>query len=189
MAIQFNLLPWREARRQKQAKIAKIILLAAVVVGLLLSAGFYAWETARLGDHDKALTLITEKNNSLRSKLQEKRKLDLIKVTLNNQIDAIESLQANRASVTHMVEELSLANTQELYLTTFSLTNGIVNIVGVAENDLQISNFMIALKKSPWYQEPRLISIVAQNSLGDEVKQFTITSNLLLPGTNKNKGQ
>lgn len=189
MAIQFNLLPWREARRQKQAKTAKAILLSAVVIGLLLSAGLYAWETARLGDHDKALVLITEKNKALQAQLQEKRTLDAAKAILNKQINAIEALQANRASVTHMVEELSLANTQELFLKTFSLTNGKVNIVGVAQNDLQISNFMIELKKSAWYQEPQLVSIVTQNSLGEEVKQFTITSNLLLPGTNKNKGQ
>lgn len=189
MAIQFNLLPWREERRQKQAKVAKFIMLGAAVLGLLLSAGYYAWESVRLEDHNKALALITKKNNALKTQLQEKRTLDEIKLVLNKQIDAIESLQADRASVTHMVEELSLSNTQSLYLKNFSLTDGKVQITGVAENDLQISNFMTMLKQSEWYQEPQLINIVTQNDLGEEVKQFRITSNLLLPGSNPNKGE
>lgn len=186
MAIQLNLLPWREARRQRRANTAKLILIGSMVLGLLLSVGFYLWESARLNDHRKALALVTQVNNALHAQLKEKRTLDSLKATLNKQINAIESLQANRASVTHMIEELSEANDQSLFLTTFSLANEQVQITGIAKNDRQISNFMTALQQSSWYQEPKLISIVAQENLGAEVKQFTITSRLLLPGSRPN---
>lgn len=185
MAIQFNLLPWREERRARVTKRNKTSLLAAVALGALGGLGFYGYETKRLDDHEKALAMVISKNQALQHELKEKKQLDELKERLNNQIDAIEALQGDRASVTHMVEELSVANKQELFLTEFSLKDGGVEIRGIAENDTQIADLMKALRASDWYQEPRLIEIVSNSDLGDEVKDFSITSQLLLPGTAK----
>lgn len=188
MAIQFNLLPWREERRAKKAKLNKTVLVVAVILGVVVGLGYYGWEKVRLDDHNQALNHITQKNKSLEPKLREKRELDKLKETLNQQIDAIEALQADRASVTHMLEELSAANSQELFLTEFSLQDGKVNITGIAENDSQISDLMKRLRASQWYQEPQLLEIVSMPKQGEEVKRFRISSNLLLPGSDIEKG-
>lgn len=185
MAIQFNLLPWRDERRTKIINRNKYSLIAALIIGALAGGGYYAYETARLDDHEQALALIKSKNNALQHKLKEKKELDALKIKLNHQIDAIEALQGDRASVTHMVEELSVANDQSLFLTEFALKNGAVEIRGVAENDTQIADLMKELRASDWYQEPKLIEIVSNRPLGDEVKSFSVTSQLLLPGTAK----
>lgn len=187
MAMQFNLLPWREERRHKKANKNKGILLVGVMLGVLGGLGYYAYEKIRLDDHEEALKYVQNKNKALIPLLAEKKKLDMLKEQLNLQIDAIESLQADRASVSHMVEELSNANSQELFLTRFSLVDGNVNISGIAENDSQISDLMKQLRKSEWYQEPRLLEIVSEPELGEEVKRFSITSQLLLPGSELQK--
>ncbi len=187
MAIQFNLLPWREELRAKKAKRNKFSLIGAAVVGLLLGAGYYGLESFQLKDHNKALSFIKAQNKALEPKLKEKKRLDALKIELNNQIDSIEALQADRASVTHMVEELSTANTQELYLTRFNLKDGNVTISGVAENDSEISDLMTNLRNSEWYREPELVEIVSDKKLGGEIKKFDITSQLLLPGSDKVK--
>lgn len=188
MAIQFNLLPWREERRAKLAKRNKTSLIAALILGVLGGLGYYGYENIRLDDHEQALSLIESENRALEPQLQEKKALDALKERLNHQIDAIEALQADRASVTHMVEELSAANDQELFLKEFGLRDGSVQIRGVAENDTQIAAFMKALRASDWYQEPKLIEILSNRDLGDEVKDFSVTSQLLLPGTVKEQG-
>lgn len=189
MAIQFNLLPWREERRSKITKRNQFSLIGALALGALLGLGYYGYEKVRLDDHEKALSLVKSKNSALQPKLKEKKRLDDLKVKLNNQIDAIEALQGDRASVTHMVEELSIANDQSLFLTAFNLRDGAVEIRGIAENDTQIADLMKELRSSEWYQEPRLIEIISNSDLGDEVKNFSITSQLLLPGTAKEKGE
>ncbi|MGY0399024.1 MAG: PilN domain-containing protein [Ostreibacterium sp.] len=183
MAIQFNLLPWREEKRQQRGKQNKVSLLAALGIGVLIGLGYYAWESQRLNDHEKAFQFVQQKNKILEPQLKEKRELDALKIRLNKQIDSIESLQANRASASHMVEELSQANVQQVFLTKFNLIDGNVNIVGIAENDSQISDLMKRLRESQWYQEPKLLEIVSQPKLGEEVKRFSITSKLLLPGS------
>lgn len=182
MAIQFNLLPWRQERRRRKVKNNKLTLIFGVLVGLLAGGGYYAWQKGTLGDHTKALATLKDSNQKLEPLVQRKKELDQLKVLLNNQIDAIEALQANRASVSHMVEELSNANTQELFLKEFVLNDGAVTISGVAQDDSQISDLMEKLRESVWYQEPELIQIVSNKKLGEEVKNFTITSQLLLPG-------
>lgn len=188
MAIQFNLLPWREERRAQKARLNKTVLLVAAVLGVAGGLGYYGWEKVRLDDHNNALGYITKKNKSLEPKLREKKELDALKKSLNKQVDAIEALQGDRASVTHMLEELSSANSQELFLTQFDLQNGRVSITGIAENDSQISDLMKRLRESEWYQEPQLVEIISMPKQGEEVKRFRITSNLLLPGTEKEKG-
>lgn len=187
MAIQFNLLPWREEKRQKHIERTRNALLLGAGLGLLAGIGYYAWEKVRLSDHEKAMKLISDKNKAMVPLLAEKKLLDELKEQLNRQIDAIESLQADRASVSHMVEELSNANQQELFLTQFDLSDGVVNIAGIAQNDSQISDLMKRLRVSRWYQEPKLLEIISQPDLGDEVKSFGISSKLLLPGTSLEK--
>ncbi|MBS9778493.1 MAG: PilN domain-containing protein [Gammaproteobacteria bacterium] len=186
MAIQFNLLPWREEKRNIHTKNTKNALMLSCVIGLVLGFAYYGVKKISLSDHEKAYELIKNKNEALQPLLKKKKLLDAMKKQLNNQIDSIESLQANRASVTHMVEELSKANNQELFLTEFSLTKGVVNITGIAKNDSQISDLMKKLRESKWYQEPKLLEIIRKPELGDEVKRFAVTSKLLLPGA-KNK--
>lgn len=187
MAIQFNLLPWRQELRKKRVKNNQITLILGVLLGLLAGGGYYAWQKGVLEDHEKALAVLKERNQKLEPLLKEKKELDALKVLLNNQIDAIEALQANRASVSHMVEELSNANIQELFLKEFVLNNGSVTISGIAQDDTQISDLMKKLRASVWYQEPKLVQIVSDKKLGEEVKSFTITSQLLLPGTQQKK--
>lgn len=188
MAIQFNLLPWREALRAKRLKRNQTALVIAGILGVLAAGGFYAYEKTRLDDHERALQLVKSKNQSLQGKLKEKRELDNLKIELNKQIDSIEALQADRASVTHMVEELSKANSQQLSLTEFRLKDGSVNISGIAENDAQISDLMKQLRNSEWYKEPELVEILSDKKLEGEIKRFRVNSQLLLPGTAKIQG-
>ncbi|MBS9783589.1 MAG: PilN domain-containing protein [Pasteurella sp.] len=187
MAIQFNLLPWREEKRQEHIRKTRNILLLGVFLGLVSGALFYTWKQTVLSDHRDALRYITEKNNGLKPLLKEKKKLDKMKEVLTHQVDAIEALQANRASVSHMVEELSVANNQQLFLTDFSLTDGQVRISGIAKNDSQISDLMKRLRESKWYQEPRLLEIISVPEKGEEIKRFSVVSQLLLPGSELNK--
>ncbi len=182
MAMQFNLLPWREERRQEHFKKTRNILVFGAVLGFLLGGGYYGWQQVVLSDHQEALQYITDKNTNLQPLLKEKKELDGMKELLTHQIDAIETLQANRELVSHMVEELSVANKQELFLTGFSLNNGEVNISGIAKNDSQISDLMKRLRASKWYQEPRLLEIVSEPDKGEGIKRFSIVSQLLLPG-------
>lgn len=188
MAIQFNLLPWREELRAKRLKRNQSTLIAAGILGVLLAGGYYAYEKARLKDHEAALQLVKNKNQSLQAQLKEKKELEALKIELNNQIDSIEALQADRASVSHMVEELSKANKQQLFLTEFRLKDGSVNISGIAENDAQISDLMKQLRRSEWYKEPELVDIVSDKKYEGEIKRFRVNSQLLLPGSAKMKG-
>lgn len=188
MAMQFNLLPWREEQRQERFKRTRNTLLFGVGLGLLGGLGYYAWERLSLSDHTEALQMITNKNKAMVPQLAEYKVLKALEKELSNQVDAIESLQADRASVSHMVEELSLAVNQELFLTSFGLKDGSVSIQGIAKNDSQISDLMKRLRKSDWYQEPKLLSIISLPDAGEEVKQFSIVSQLLLPGSESDKG-
>lgn len=189
MAIQINLLPWREEQRAKKAKQSVGFMIAGALLGVLAAGGYYGYLEYKNSDFQKATSYVQAKIKELEPK---KKELDLLKqknTTLNNQIDAIEALQANRASVTHMIEELSKAMPEEVFLNQFSLSNGgDVSIEGVAKNDSEIAKLMTNLRKSEWYIDPGLVFIKQERDQTGEIKSFMITSKLQLPGDKITEG-
>lgn len=181
MAIQFNLLPWREAQRERQAKRYKRILLVALGLGIAGGAINYGVATLRLGDHQQTLTSIQAQNQGLRVTLSEKQRLETQKMALEQQIAAVNRLQTERQATGERLASLSQANTQQLFLTQFSQENRRITIVGTAKNDAQVADLMVRLQQSGQYPTPKLVEMRANPALGGEVKDFKIVSQLPQP--------
>lgn len=181
MAIQFNLLPWREARRERQAKRNKRILLVALLAGIAGVAMDYGVATMRLGDHQQTLASIQAQNQGLLATLSEKQRLEAQKTALAQQIAAVNRLQTERQATGERLAALSQANTQQLFLTQFSQENGRITLVGTAKNDAQVADLMLCLQQSGQYPAPKLVEMRANQALGGEVKDFKIVSQLRQP--------
>ncbi len=184
MSIQFNLLPWREELRQKKAKNTKSTLVGGALIGLILSGLFYGYKKLEIGSKDETISYLNTEIKEIAPQKLEKKKLEAVRTKVRNQINSIKYLQENRASATHMLEDLSGAIFDTVFLTGFSLVNGDVEIEGIAENDAEISSLMTNLKDSPWYLNPVLVSYSRENKGRDE-KRFNITSKLVMPEVTK----
>lgn len=190
MALQINLLPWREEQRVKRAKLSLYFVVAGAILGVLASGGYYMFLDYKNSDFQQANSFVQAKIRELEPKKKLLDELKLKRTKLNTQLDAIEALQENRASATHMIEELSIALPKEVFLNQFSLSNGgDVSIEGVAKNDSEIAKLMTNLRASEWYIDPSLVFIKRERDQTGEIKSFMITSKLQLPGNQITEGK
>lgn len=185
MVAQINLLPWREEARIAREKISKVSLIAALIIALILNAGYYFYnEKLVIKDVQKANVYLDNKNKEAKAKLKELEEQKKLRELLTSQVRSIETLQDKRAMMTHLLEDLahaiktseeSLDDNIGIFITDFQIRNGNVSMAGVSENDAYIASFMRSVENSDWYKDVELVTYNSINELGKEIKSFNIT--------------
>ena len=184
--VKINLLPHREEKRKQRGKAFYALLILGGIVGALmvivgggLLEGFIARQEQR--------------NNVLR---QENKRLDeeIKKVaTLKQEIDslrarqqAVEDLQADRNQPVYLMDELVLQTPEGIFLTSINQTAQRVVLVGYAQSNERVSEYLRNLgNSSPWLERPDLIEIKAATfGSGRDMKNvfhFTINVGIKRP--------
>ncbi len=160
MKIRINLLPHREARRDRQKKAFYFLTLMSLVAGAALV--FVVWSV-----YQGLIGSQQERNNFIAA---ENRKLDLqIReiATLRQEIDAlrarqraVEDLQADRNQPVYLLDELTKQVPEGIYLRALKQEDKKVNISGQAASNERVSEFLRNLQSnSKFLERPELIEI------------------------------
>ncbi len=146
--IKINLLPREEQKRQ--APISKSILfgtLGGIVFLGLMAYGWY-WLSRELGS---IRAQIVDTQTQLKRYEQEAKLVDKIredKKRLEDKIKVIESLVAAQGGPVRLLDEVSRAIPNEVWLTSLSRTGKRLDIGGIAFSNFSVANFMTSLSKS-----------------------------------------
>jgi type IV pilus assembly protein PilN len=174
--ILINLLPHREEKR-RQRKRAFFVGLGACALGGVVAAGL--WFSVL-----QQMTSAQESRNDFLN--AEIARLDIqIKdiATLRTEIEAlkarqkaVEDLQTDRNVPVHLLDELVRQTPEGVYLTSIKQTAQVVAIVGVAQTNERVSEFLRnALYNSPWLEKPELVEIksISQTTAGREQRRLS----------------
>ncbi len=173
--IRINLLPHRELaraarRRQFNAMLAVTVVVAAfiVVVGhLLIDAqqsaqaernAFLEQEIAKLDVQIGEIKKIREQTQALLERKQ-----------------VVETLQANRTEVVHLVDQMIRLLPEGLYLKSFKQTGDLVTISGYTQSSARVSTLMRSLDDSDWFESPSLVEIKAATVNNLRANEFVLT--------------
>ncbi len=178
MGMQFNLLPWREAKRQEKVKRNKVILIVFSLLGFVLGGINWWWEKMVLSDYQAALSMLEQANEDISSQCHQKEQLDKLKSQLQQQMTTVQSLQVKQLVSLYLLESLKQVNTEYSYLSKVSLDGGKIVLRGLGKTDKDIAQIIEKLQKNPLYQKPHLLHITAQPYLDKIIRQFTITASL-----------
>ena len=94
----------------------------------------------------------------------------------------VETLQANRSQVVHLLDQLVRQLPDGVYLKSIEQKDDVVNLVGYAQSNARVASLMRNLDySSEWLDEPRLIETkaVVLNSL--RVSEFSMNIKLSPP--------
>lgn len=160
MRIRINLLPHREARRERQKTTFYALTALSFVAGAALV--FVVWSVLQGYINGQQ-----ERNNYIEG---ENRKLDVqIKeiATLRQEIDAlrarqraVEDLQADRNQPVYLMDELTRQTPEGIYLRGIKQEDRKVNITGWAASNERVSEFLRNLQNNSKYLErPELVEI------------------------------
>jgi type IV pilus assembly protein PilN len=160
MAIRINLLPHREARRERQKKLFWAATGLSAVAGVALV--FMVWTVLQgyIGTQQDRNTFIVGENRKLDIQIKEI-------ATLRQEIDAlrarqraVEDLQADRNQPVYLLAELTKQTPEGIYLRGIKQEGAKVNVTGWAASNERVSEFLRNLQNnSRVLERPELIEI------------------------------
>lgn len=160
------------ARKAKEAlgvgdlPLGELLLYTFVLLGILMIAGYWWHLKGVIKDRDAAIAEAQREVDELALVLKEVEDFKVKKAELEHKIAVIERLKANQSGPVRIMDLVSAALPDLLWLDNMSLRGSSVDLRGQAFNTNQIATFLESLKRVPEFAEPRLKSAVKTPNQG-----------------------
>lgn len=169
-----NLLPWREARAQRQKKQFGALLGMFVLATVAL--GFFAnWLVDRqiVAQQQRNQRLVQEMT-ILDAQLGEIRLLKERRKELIDRMQLIEQLQMRRNVPVRLFNQLPSLVPNGVYLNTLSMQNNIIDVNGKTEAYGRVASMMRRIDGSGWLGPSKISTIFAADVAPVSLSQFSM---------------
>ena len=176
--MRINLLPHREIRRRLQQRQFFIALGAVVAIGLAI-VGFVHYTLDQQFEEQKSRNqYLTEEIEKLDKQIAEINKVKEQTAALLARKNVVETLQANRSEVVHLLDQLVRQLPDGVYLKGIKQTGQKVAITGYTQSQARVSTLMRNLESSPNLDSPGLVEIKATQVGNQRLNEFTMNINV-----------
>ena len=185
-----NLLPWRDALREKRKKEFIAICIGAFFIGVLGVGSTWLYFDNRLQDQEQANQLIVSTNQNLDIQLKSLEGLQEQRNAIVERMKLIQGLQGQRPIAVHLVDELVRVTPSNVYITKFSRLGDKFTLEGKAESPNTVAELLRNLEASSWYRNAFMSSFLATEEKKDQAASsivpriedsygtFTVTADL-----------
>lgn len=169
-----NLLPWREAERQKRQRDFGVAMgggvVAAVAVVMLTMFAYSQMISTQNARNDRLKAEIVE----LEKSITEIDGLERQKERLLARMEIIEQLQKSRPEIVHLFDELARQLPEGVYLTGMKQTGSRVEIRGVAQSSTRVSALMRQVDASEWLGDPEVERVETTQAGSSRQSEFVV---------------
>lgn len=131
-----------------------LILGTGLVVGLLAVAGWWFMLSSELGEVNKKVAEAQAEVERLRPIIEEVEQFKAKEAMLKNKIDVINDLKRKQQGPVHIMDEISKAVPDLLWLDRMTLQGTFVTLQGQAFNTNAVAAFIENLDRVPDFKEP-----------------------------------
>jgi type IV pilus assembly protein PilN len=162
--IRINLLGESRAQKTKKAvappflsggQANNLILVGIVLLGLLVALGWLWRLHAKKAELEEAVRHDQAEVDRLKTIIDEVQGYEKRKADLEAKIKLINELKTNQRGPVHLMDEVSTALPDLVWLTNMEIVGNTIHLKGQALTPNAIANFLENLKKSPYFQEPK----------------------------------
>ena len=174
--IKINLLPVREAQKKERLR-EQVVVLAACAI--FVTIGCAAAYTTILSKINQKKDTINEQNmiiEQLKKQIGEVEKVKKLQGELQAKLDILGKLKANKTGPAHMLDELSMASPERLWIDAFDNVGGAVNLSGLGVNEEVVATFLQQLESSPYYMNVELQGLEQTTLDGNKLQRFKIVA-------------
>ncbi len=181
--IKINLLPDTKPTKKRKAAAAfggagrlNLMLVAGgVAVGLLVILVHYLILASQIKDLDEKIRKDQLEVARLESILREVKDFEDKKSRLQKKVDLINQLKQNQKGPVRLMDEVSNALPDLVWIESMEYRGNTINIGGKAFNPPAVSNFITNLKKIPSFQEPVLLDLRATAAGSAQLYSYRLT--------------
>jgi type IV pilus assembly protein PilN len=187
--IRINLLAVERGAASKRAAIipaAQRVTIGAslILLGTALGVGWWFWslrQTSQQIDADIARAEI--ETQQLRSVLSQVQKFETRKAQLQQRVTLIEQLRRGQAGPVHVLDEISKAVPERLWLTEMTQKGQEITLAGMTTSLTGVSDFVANLEGSAWFARPVDIidSEMSNDPKSGELVKFSVKATINNP--------
>lgn len=182
-----NLLPWREAAKEKQKQNFFLLLGGTCLVAM---AGVFAvnqYFNYLINSQNQRNQFLQTEINVLNVQIGEIREIKAKKAALVSRMNLIDQLQSSRNTSVKLFNELPNVISNGVYLTSLNLKQDNIDVVGKAEAYNRVANTMRQIDKTAWLGKTSISSIFASNTPNMSLSQFALHFNVMNGKTEQKK--
>jgi type IV pilus assembly protein PilN len=174
--IRINLLPVKAAQKKERLRGQMIVAASSLVATGVACGVVYA---ALLGNIRSQQAEIADKEaeiSRLKKDIGEVGHFKNLQKELQGKLDVLAQLKAARSGPVKLIDELSRALPEKVWLTSFKESGGSISISGVGLNEEVVAEFLRNLEISPQYKQVELSVVEQMTQDGQKLHKFDITS-------------
>ena len=174
--IKINLLPVRESQKREKVREQVLILVACAIFVAIGCVAAYTTILAKISQKNDAISEQTKIIAQLTKQIGEVEKVKKLQGELQSKLDILGMLKANKTGPAHMLDELSTATPERLWIETFDNIAGVVNLSGMGVNEEVVATFLQQLESSSYYMNVELQSLEQVTIDGNKLNRFKIVA-------------
>jgi type IV pilus assembly protein PilN len=187
--IRINLLGTERSRVRTRSGLteAQKITFGSVLI-MLLAAGYIGYRFWTISNDSaqvaEDISAAEQEAQRLRGVLAEVERFEARKAALTQRVTLIEQLRRDQAGPVHMLDEISRALPERLWLVEMSQKGEEVTIQGRTNTHVALADFIANLQNSQYFRRPvRLVDSQTDTDAQGELVRFTISASFV-PGGN-----
>lgn len=179
--IRINLLPVRAAQKREKLRSQISIFVLCMILVCIACGSLYVQKLLAINTVKDEIASIDQQNKALSKKIGQVRDFEKKQAELEKKLAILQKLKDGKSGPVHLLDELSAALPDKLWLTKFSEKGGSINLSGVADNENTVAVFMRNLDTSPYYQNIEL-AVTEQTKAGErKMQKFTLNCSVETP--------
>ena len=170
-----NLLPWREAQRQRHKKqyISSLVLISIIVFAIFWLLSEVIEQQIR--NQNSRNNYLTQQIDVLDRQIEQIKDIREKKGEIAQRMSLIEQLQVSKNVSPIVFDELARIVPAGVSFEKMSRTGNEIEIIGISESNNRLSSFMRNLERSEVFTSGVLSSITADVSTSNAVSDFKLT--------------
>lgn len=176
--IRINLLPHRELKRKARQQEFAVLASATVALGLLIIWGVHEMVLEKMTVQQARNQYLQDEIKLLDQQIAEIKEIKEKIQQLVSRKQIVESLQADRVKVVHMLDQVARRIPDGVYLKSFKQAEQHLHLSGYAQSNAWVSTLMRNLDASPWLESPLLIEIKAVTIDSKRLNEFDLSVRL-----------
>ena len=158
----------------RESKLSIPAIIGASVLTVFIIGGLYFLQSNKLSDVKKTLEERRARLSELEEVLQTLKTLENTKKVLKNKVDIIQSLNAKKQIAVKMMDQLSRALPEMVWLTNMKFNNNTLNLSGSALSNNLVADFINNLKSTNYFTNIQFKDSVRKKKSGVDVFDFRL---------------
>ena len=174
--IKINLLPVREVQKKEKLREQLVVLVACAIFVVIGCAAAYTTILTKISQKNDEISQQSKIIEQLIKQIGEVEKVKKLQGELQAKLDILGTLKAKKTGPAHMLDELSLATPERLWIDSFDNVGGVASFNGLGVNEEVVATFLQQLESSPYYKNVELQSLEQTTLEGNKLQKFKVVA-------------